>query len=269
MVRREVRRHVEDRGRQRSIEASDRAPGPPDAPISPITPLDTGIRPESNASSGEPVEVPDDEVIAHLGNPGSILPMPSQFLKRTPVAVFLLLTLSFCFSSSADNAAEAKKEVEAPAAFGASLTSSVPDGAVVVPASSGALAAMIDSHGAGTTFFLEAGVHTVNGVMRPKAGSVFVGEAGAILDGGNDTTHCFVHDAGLLADSDRSPRYVVTLRNLVIRNYASADQECAVNIPDTGQGWSKVLTDAGDRTGWLLDHCTFTSNRAGGRVTAL
>jgi hypothetical protein len=32
--------------------------------------LDTGMRPVPNASSGEPGEVPDDEVNAHLGNPG-------------------------------------------------------------------------------------------------------------------------------------------------------------------------------------------------------
>ena len=34
--------------------------------------LDTGMRLVSNASSGEPGEVPGDEVNAHLGNPGSI-----------------------------------------------------------------------------------------------------------------------------------------------------------------------------------------------------
>ena len=32
--------------------------------------LDTGMRPVSNACSGEPGEVPDNEVNAHLGNPG-------------------------------------------------------------------------------------------------------------------------------------------------------------------------------------------------------
>ena len=31
------------------------------------------MRPVSNACSGEPGEVPDDEVNAHLGNPGLIL----------------------------------------------------------------------------------------------------------------------------------------------------------------------------------------------------
>ena len=40
-------------------------------PISPITPLDTGIRTEFNRCSGNPGEVAEGEVNAHLGNPGS------------------------------------------------------------------------------------------------------------------------------------------------------------------------------------------------------
>jgi hypothetical protein len=32
--------------------------------------FDTGMRRECNASSGEPDEIPDNEVNAHLGNPG-------------------------------------------------------------------------------------------------------------------------------------------------------------------------------------------------------
>jgi hypothetical protein len=34
--------------------------------------LDAGMRPVSNTCSGEPNEVPDNEVNAHLGNPGLI-----------------------------------------------------------------------------------------------------------------------------------------------------------------------------------------------------
>jgi hypothetical protein len=36
--------------------------------------LDEGMRPVYNACSGEPGEVPDDEVNAHLGNPESVIP---------------------------------------------------------------------------------------------------------------------------------------------------------------------------------------------------
>ncbi|MBL7152774.1 MAG: right-handed parallel beta-helix repeat-containing protein [Phycisphaerae bacterium] len=148
--------------------------------------------------------------------------------------------------------------------YGATLTPKMPVGAVVVPTEEGALAKAIDSHGTDTVFYLKAGVHIKNGEMRPKAGSVFVGEARAILDGGNTTAKCFIHDVGVIPYAASAPRYVVTLRNLVVRNYCSADQECAVMVHDSGQGWPRALSDPADRNGWLLEHCTFTSNRAGG-----
>ena len=72
MVRREVRGDVEDRAVRGPSGRSDRASGPPTAPDSPFS-LDTGMRPASNASSAEPGEVPDNEVNAHLGNPGLTL----------------------------------------------------------------------------------------------------------------------------------------------------------------------------------------------------
>jgi len=148
--------------------------------------------------------------------------------------------------------------------YGATLAPKMPVGAVVVPAAEGALAKAINSHGNDTVFYLKSGVHTGNGEMRPKTGSVFVGETGAILDGGNATAKCFIHDVGVIPYTASAPRYVVTLRNLVVRNYSSADQECAVMVQDSGQGWPRALSDPADRNGWLLEHCTFTSNRAGG-----
>ena len=113
-------------------------------------------------------------------------------------------------------------------AYGAILTPALPAKAVVVPASQGALAAAINAHGSNTTFFLQTGVHIGNGMMRPKAGAVFVGAKGAILDGENTTPHCFKHDPGVIPYSASAPRYVVTLRNLTIRNYVPPDQDCAV-----------------------------------------
>jgi hypothetical protein len=35
-------------------------------------------------------------------------------------------------------------------------------------------------------------------------------------------------------------------------------------VHDSGQGWPRALSEPADRNGWLLEHCTFTSNRAGG-----
>lgn len=160
----------------------------------------------------------------------------------------------------------APRAVAAEPGYGATLEPVAPAGAVVVEAREGALAAAIASHGSGVTFFLRAGVHRGNGEMRPRAGSVFIGEAGAILDGENRTERCFVHDPGVIPYSPSASRYVVTLRNLTIRNYAPKSQECAVTAADTGRGWAAVLEDRGDRNGWLLDHCTFAENRAGGAL---
>jgi hypothetical protein len=148
--------------------------------------------------------------------------------------------------------------------YGATLAPKIPAGAIVVPAERGTLAKATSSHSTDTVFYLKAGVHTGNGEMRPKAGSVFIGEAGAILDGENATAKCFIHDSGVIPYAASAPRYVVTLRNLVIRNYCSADQQCVVMAPDTGQGWTRAPADPADRNGWLIEHCTFTSNRAGG-----
>src|SRR3954470_13107791 len=49
-------------------------------------PLDRGIRPASNAGSGDPSEVADGEVKAHLGNPGCYDPSDAP-APRTQVTV--------------------------------------------------------------------------------------------------------------------------------------------------------------------------------------
>ena len=71
MVCREVR--VTSRGRSRR-GPSGRPDGHPACPPhrSRRFSLDTGMRRVSNASSGDPGEVPDEEINAHLGNPGSM-----------------------------------------------------------------------------------------------------------------------------------------------------------------------------------------------------
>ena len=153
---------------------------------------------------------------------------------------------------------------QAVGTYGATLNPTTPAGAVIVPPVEGALAKAIDSHGTDTTFYLKAGIHAGNGELRPKSGSVFIGERDAILDGGNTAARCFIHDTGVIPYSDSAPRYVVTLRNLVIREYCSPDQQCAVMAPDTSKGWAHALSDPADRSGWLIEHCTFTANRAGG-----
>ena len=47
---------------------------------------------------------------------------------------------------------------------------------------------IVNSHPAGTTFCLRAGVHSLTSSITPKTGDTFVGEYGAILDGTGWTT---------------------------------------------------------------------------------
>ena len=54
-------------GVHRGVRSGTRPAG---RPVFSDHPLDTGTRPQSNTYSGEPGEVPNDEVNAHLGNPG-------------------------------------------------------------------------------------------------------------------------------------------------------------------------------------------------------
>ena len=89
MIRREVRGHVEDRGRQGSIEAFDRAPGPPDAPLAPIIPWTRAFGPSSiirvqqtRARSRKARSTLIWEIPAHLV-PGSVLEVSME--RRTSI----------------------------------------------------------------------------------------------------------------------------------------------------------------------------------------
>ena len=192
----------------------------------------------------------------HQRSAKNAVPRRTQFQEGTGRSVLISFLIAFLLMAHA--------HADPDASCGATLTPTMPEGAVEIPAAPGALAAAIVSHGPNTAFFLRAGVHAGNAEMRPKTGAVIVGEAGAILDGENTAKHCFLHDPGVIPYAIPAPRYVVALRNLVIRNYAPPDQECAVMAESTGLGWNRALSDPGDGNGWLIDHCTFASNRAGG-----
>ena len=59
---------------------------------------------------------------------------------------------------------------------------------VIVPGES--IQAKVDANPAGTTFLLKAGTHVRQSVV-PKAGDVFRGEPGTVLDGQNATAFAF------------------------------------------------------------------------------
>ncbi len=91
---------------------------------------------------------------------------------------------------------------------------------------------LVNSHPAGTTFFLRAGVHRAPGGathVAPKTGNTFVGEPGAIMDGAGSTTRAF-YDSGGAPD--------VTIRGLVIRKYRNRAETGAI---DSGSGGWRLI----------------------------
>lgn len=78
--------------------------------------------------------------------------------------------------------------------------------------------AVVEKSPVGTTFILASGRHVKQSV-RPKDGMTFVGEAGAVMDGGGTVQYAF---------DGRRGQSNVTIRNLVIENYSPAPQDGAV-----------------------------------------
>ena len=107
--------------------------------------------------------------------------------------------------------------------------------------------AAVNAHPAGTTFRLTAGVYRNQRVV-PKSGDTFIGDAGAVMDGGGTTPYAF--------DKGSSKPSRVTIKGLEIRAYASADHMG----PILAGGHS-----ASDGTyGWVIDGVDVHNNRVGG-----
>jgi parallel beta-helix repeat protein len=101
----------------------------------------------------------------------------------------------------------------------------VPSGGVVLTPGTD-LQALINSNPAGTSFLLKAGTHRRLSVV-PKDGNVFIGEAGTVLTGEGVASQAFGGSAKN-----------VTIRGLVIENYANPAQKGAVN--SSGSGWALI-----------------------------
>jgi parallel beta-helix repeat protein len=97
------------------------------------------------------------------------------------------------------------------------------------------LQALVNANPSGTEFLVAAGTHRNQRVV-PKDGNVFVGEPGAVLDGGGSVDHAFVGDA----DN-------VTIEGLVVKNYANPAQSGAIN--GWGSGWKILDNEVRDNAG--------------------
>ena len=113
---------------------------------------------------------------------------------------------------------------------------------VIVPGES--IQAKVDANPPGTTFLLKTGTHVRQSVV-PKAGDVFRGEPGTVLDGQNATVFAFKGWNGT--------RWVdgVTLRNISITRYTPPAQNGAIWGGDD-------LTRS--TTGWVLDSLEVSYN---------
>ena len=118
--------------------------------------------------------------------------------------------------------------------------------AVVVPVGKD-LEAVVEANEPGTTFLLESGVHRGQSVA-PKDGMTFVGQDGAVLDGGGRPGNVF---HGVAKD--------VTLRNLEIRGYANPVQRGAIQGEDLRNPSRKA-------TAWVLEDLEVHDNGGYGIV---
>jgi nitrous oxidase accessory protein NosD len=107
--------------------------------------------------------------------------------------------------------------------------------------------AAVNSHPPGTTFLLRAGTHRNQSVV-PKSNDVFLGEAGTILDGGNQTPRAF--SRGSVTPSPRNVR----IDRLIVQNYA----------PPLAGG----AIDAGGTSGWIIQNCEVRFNVVGSGIVA-
>jgi parallel beta-helix repeat protein len=84
----------------------------------------------------------------------------------------------------------------------------------------------INNNAAGTTFCI-SGVHN-NWSLTPKSGNIIIGDGTAVLDGTNTTQYAIKGNSGITN---------VTVQNLEIRNYTTANQHGAVETWQASTGW--------------------------------
>jgi parallel beta-helix repeat protein len=128
---------------------------------------------------------------------------------------------------------------------------SQPSGVPVSPGQS--IQSAVNANPAGTTFIIKAGTHTGQSVV-PKSGDTFIGEAGAILDGGTQ----------LAAFTRGSAPYPsnVTIRGLEIRNYGPTSSSADFYGDAAITGGGNASSD-GTR-GWVVDSNYIHDNRGMG-----
>ena len=111
--------------------------------------------------------------------------------------------------------------------------------------------AKITANPVGATFWVKAGVHMISSTIFPRPWQSFVGEVGAIVDGGGVTLYGIDKGAPPFANN-------VTLRNLVFRNFPGPRPWAAINPGGNAH--------ADGATGWVVEHCEVKDSDTGIRT---
>ena len=150
--------------------------------------------------------------------PTTVAPAPTTVTTAAPKVLAVAPSTTTTASSTTTQPAPTTTTTQPPA------TKPVSGGVVVRAGES--IQGAVDANPVGTTFVVKAGVHKGQSV-KPKAGDTFVGEPGAVLDGGGVTEFAF---GGTGADD-------VTIRGLVIEKYESPLQEGVIRHSGGAEGW--------------------------------
>lgn len=97
--------------------------------------------------------------------------------------------------------------------YGPQSTQTRPAGSVLVSPGATTIHAAVAANPGATTFWLTAGTYLLSSTVVPKSGNTFIGEYGAILDGGNVSIYAFY--------SNNLHQTDVTIKNLEIRNFVT------------------------------------------------
>jgi parallel beta-helix repeat protein len=157
-------------------------------------------------------------------------------LKHTSTTEVQPETVTPVTSTTAVTPTSAVSPTTAATSTTAATTTTTPatsNAVVVVPGDN--LQGLVDSHPAGTTFLLRAGVYRRVSVV-PKANDSFVGEAGAVFSGEGVTAHAFSGGAN-----------GVRVEGLVIERYAPEVQKGAIH--PWGENWVIKGNEIRENTG--------------------
>jgi len=192
-------------------------------------------------SAGQPIS---GRPVTWLSNKTSVATVSSSGLVNGLAAGSATISAAIDgITGSADIAVTAVTAPTPPPSTGAG-------GVVLAPGQD--IQAAVSAHPAGTTFRLTAGVYRNQRVV-PKSGDTFVGDPGAVLDGGNTTMYAFEKGTGSTVDT--RPKNV-TIRGLEIRAYASPDH--------MGPILAGGSSPSDGTYGWVIDGVDVHNNRVGG-----